>query len=561
MQNGIVVIDLADIPAAMQVAATLPDYTIYVFDPVLVDKVAAHTSQVKLLAWDDCPDYAALEAWSHQAAFAMEARLDGAVREHAPEVSIASWQHLDLFYLLMKMKWYGGLWQALAGRLDGLKVHLLICDKASAYNYHSFIPALLLIEQLQQRGIEFSGFVYGAETDNNTRVPALAGSHAGAAGAVLTHLPTCFYDLGYFNGEMRASGKQFVNIKSKRYDLPVHTDTDIALVDFELALAAEAAPQQERLARFRGAAAAALEQALGEYLAMPRYRERQSAHIADIYAAQLLTYWQLERHFDAALPAKLLLSDRDMGLHGPLIAFARDHHLPVLLLPHSKTTNDMEYDYPNMVSLSHPIQGETIRDARGRTLLNFPLAYPETLASSSAYPAPIRKIALLLNAPSLNGIYFSRHATYMSELKRMLAWGRRNNVAFSIRCKPSYSFVSLIAAETGVDGAQLLSDLQMPMAQYLQDCDLCLMFDAPTSGAVEFLAKSVPIINPLPRHLSKSEVTFISARVVPRESVSDTLARLDGFMADLNSFFLFRNQQFRSYVDLFARAQPLRVYL
>ncbi len=563
MENGIVVIDFEDIPAAIQIAADLPTYTIYTFDPVLVDKIAMHNlKNIQLLTWDDCPQYSKLEAWSHTAAFDMEAALDRVVREIIPEVSIGTWQHLNLFYLLMKLKWYSGLWEAMANQLAEVKIHLLVCDKPSTYNLNSFIPALLLMQQLRRHNIEFSAYTYGAVEDDTKRVPNLLGDcYDNQAETILTHLPTCFYDIYHFNEEMRASGKTFVNIKSRHYDMPVHTSKDIALLNLDEALVGFPDATKNQIEKFYTIVCGNLDDFLAEYLSTASYRARQAEHLATIYKSQLATYLLLGRHFQHIKPAKILLSDRDMGFHGPIISFAEDYHLPVLLLPHSKTTNDMEYKYKNIVALTHPIQGEKIHDAKGRNLLNFFIAYPETLRSSSVYLAPIKKIALLLNSPSASGIYFSRYSTYINDIKKIILWGRRNNIEFSIRCKPSYSIIKLLTAETGVDAALLLHSAQISMAEFSQDCDLCLMFDSPTSGALEFLASSIPILNPVSRPLSASEATFVNRRVIPRENVDDTLLQLDGFLADLNSFFLFRNSQFRSYLNLFQSAQPLRVYL
>jgi hypothetical protein len=563
MENGIVILDFEDIPAAMQIAADLPSYTIYTFDPVLVDKISMHhLKNIQLLTWDDCPQYADLEAWSHAAAFEMEAALDLAVRDIIPDLSIGSWQHLNLFYLLMKLKWYTGLWTALANQLANIKVHLFICDKSSAYNFNSFVPSLLLIQHLKRINIEFSGFMYGAESDDTRQVPDLRGANASSkTDTILTHLPTCFYDIYHFNAEMQSTGKNFINIKSKHYDMPVHTARDIPLIDQAEVLADFQEPIKKKVALFHTTLAAKLDELLAPYIGTPSYRTRQVDHIAAIYTAQLVTFFMLNRHFQHVKPSKILMSDRDMGFHGPLVSFAENHHLPVLLLPHSKTTNDMEYRYKNIVALTHPMQGEKIRDANGRNLLNFPITYPEKFSSSCIYPAPIKKIALLLNAPSLNGIYFARYATYISDIKKMIQWGKVNHVEFSIRCKPSYSLIRLLASETGIGTESLLHSANIPMTEFSQDCDLCLMFDSPTSAAAEFLAKSIPILNPIPRPLSASEATFVNARVIPRESVHDTLLRLNGFLSDLNSFFLFRNHQFRSYLNLYQNAQPLRAYL
>lgn len=563
MDNVIVIIDFDDIPAAVKLAADLPSYVIYTFDPVLVDKIALQNlKNIELLAWDDCPDYAQLEAWSHRTAFELETVLAVAVKRHLPALLLDSWQHLNLFYLLMKLKWYSGLWEAMKAQFSNATIHLLICDKPSEYNFHSFLPALLLMQILRRENIEFSAFVYGVHVDNSGLVPGfLDGQYVDRTETVLTHLPTCFYDIYHFNDEMKASGKTFVNIKSKHYDMPVFSASDVALVNVEQGVAALPAQLQADLLVFRRVVSTVLDGFFSAYIATVNYRQRQVEFLCNIYVSQATTYFLLEQYFDKIKPTKLMLSDRDMGFHGPIVSFAKNHHIPVLLLPHSKTTNNMEYSYDNMVSLSHPIQGDNIRNASGKTLLNFSLTYPGKFFGSSMYPSPIKKIALVLNAQAASGIYFSNYSSYIKDIKKIVAWCEKNRVELSIRCKPSYSLFKLLAKETGLDSQRLIQDASISMEQFSSECDLCLMYDSPTSGVIEFLAKSIPIIHTVSRSLSESESTFVNARVVPRENVDETLHRLEHFLTDLNSFFHFRHEQFRRYLNLFKDAKPLRTYL
>lgn len=564
MKQGIVVIDFDDVAAARQVAAGLPSYTTFTFDPVLVDTLAMQKFQdIRLLTWDDCPDYADLERWSHGAAYELERELEAAAVQAVPQVPIASWQHLNLFYLLMKLKWFGGMWPAMVGQLGGYQLHIVVCDKPSDYNFPSFLPAVMLMQQLQANAIPFSGYVHGSyDGDACTRVPQLGAAPFDAPGeAILTHLPTCFYDLQYFHTELCASGKRIVNLKSRWYDLPLPAHADIVLEPMAAGLARLEPAAAAQVAALGAALLPCLDRGLAPLLPIPAYRARQASHLASLYASQLCSYFLLERHFSMRRPSRLLLADRDMGLHGPLLSFAQKHALPVLLLPHSKTTNDMEYRYRNLVALSHPIQGAAVRDPDGRELPRFALAYPEQFTGSSAVPAPLTRIALLLNTPSASGIYFTNYQHYMAGLRQLIAWGKERGVAFDIRCKPSYTLFRLLSAELGLDPAALTACAAVPMEDYARGAQLCLMYDAPTSGAVKFLATSIPILNPVVHRLSANETSFISAAVVPRDTVAATLAQLDGFVADPVSLFRFRCGQFRQYLNLFEDARPLRAFL
>ncbi|MGZ5606713.1 MAG: hypothetical protein ACXWE9_07770 [Methylobacter sp.] len=563
MENAIVILNAGDITAAEHIAKDLPAYTVYIFDPMLFDLVAASgLENIRFIPWDNCPLYHQLDAEARAAAFALEAELDLAVRTIAPEVSIASWQHLNLYYLMMSLKWYTALWDELGSVFAGAKVHIFICDNPAAYYFNSFIPSFLLLWYLKSHDIEFSGYSYGEKPDNTGLIPDLSGENGDQhLEQLLTHLPTCMYDFGYFDQEIRASGKMPINIEARYFSTPIQAHKTLGLVSAEETITTLPEATRQKINAFSEQLAEALDRLLKPYIVIPLYRTRQTQYIGNLYRSQLVTYYQLNRHFTHSKPSKILLSDHDAGFHGPIISFAQQNFLPVLLLPHAKTSADIEFKYDNIIALSHPVQGRDIFDANGRHVINEAIIYPETFNSSSLAGEGIRTVSLLLNAQSLNGIFYTRWADYLDGIRQIVAWCKDNDITLKIRCKPSYSIMSLLATEVGLDIAVLQQNLAESMEQHVENCDLCLMYDTPTSAALYFLKRSVPILNPVVKALSPAELTMINTNVVPQESVEAILRKLKGFKSNPMNFSTFRNAQFSDYIQLFRHARPLRSHL
>lgn len=563
MKNTIAIINAGDISPAVQIAKDLPSYTVYLFDPVLVDMATASGLQnIKLIAWDNCPLYDELDADARATAFALEAELDMAVRDIVPDVSIAAWQHLNLYYLFMMLKWYSGLWNGLGNKLVGTQAHIFICDNPATYYFNSFIPSVLLLWYLKSHGIEFSGYTYGATDDVSLSIPDLSGvNEDGHIEQMLTHLPTCWYDVNYFHQEIKASGKQIINIEAKHFNIPVPAHKTLSLVNANDVFPGLPEPLRDTIDAFLQRVVETLDRYLAPYIVVGSYRERQVQHLGTLYRCQLLTYYQLNQHFEHSKPSKILLSDHDTGFHGPIVSFARKHFLPILLLPHSKISTDVEFEYRNITALTHPIQGREISDAGGKSVFNARLLYPETFSGSSLVGKGIKTVSFLLTAYSLNGVCFSRWASYIEGIRRIVAWSEENGIELKIRCKPSYSLFHLLAAEIGCDKTILYKNMAESMEQHVASCDLCLMYDSPTSADLYFLKNSVPILNLVDRPLTPNELAMCNPLVVPRESVGAGLRRLDGFKSDPVCFAAFRNAQFRNYIQLFQGARPLRSYL
>lgn len=563
MENTIIIINAGDIPGAVQIAKDLPSYTVYVFDPVLVDNATASGLQnIELILWSNCPLYHELDADARATAFALEAELDLAVRDIVPDVSIAAWQHLNLYYLFLTLKWYFGLWNELGNRLADSKAHIFICDNPATYYFNSFIPSILLLWYLKSHDIEFVGYTYGATADLSSLIPDLSSMDEDERiEQMLTHLPTCMYDANYFYQEIRAAEKSIINIEAKHFNTPLPAKKTLSLVNANDVFPSLPEPLRDTIDAFSHRIKETLDICLAPYLVIGSYRERQVHNLGTLYRYQLMTYYQLNQYFEPSKPSKIILSDHDAGFHGPIISFAKKHSLPVFFLPHSKSIGNIEFTYRNITALTHPMKAQEIYDANGKSVLHLQIAYPEIFSSSSIFTGGMKIVSLLLNGLSLNGIYFRRCTPYLDGIRQIVAWCKENNINLKIRCKPSYSIISILAKDIGVDASMLLKNANESMDEHIKDCDLCLMYDAPTTGVLHFLKNSIPILNPIVGTLTDAQMEMVNHDVVPPEGIDAILLRLKGFKSDPVRFFNFRNAQFRNYILQFQSARPLRTYL
>ncbi len=565
--HSLLILHGEDIAAAQQIVRDLPGCETCVFDPVLLDRaIAAGLPRVRFVAWPGAPEYAALHWQAHGQASALEARIDravaGALDGLVEPVPVTGWQHLPLYYLFMTLGWYTGLAAALIGGFQGRRLHVLVCDDPALYYFNSFIPALLLLHQAQAQGIAAVAYRYGGKPDTSRHLP-LSGPPRAQRGtaSLLTHLPTCMYDIRHFNEEFGASGKRVINLEARLFSMPVAANESIALAE-PGQLADRIDPGWHAAAdRIEAALTPLLEAFFTDKIPAASYRGRQVAQIAGTCRSQWLALQLLDRHFEHDPPSRLLLSDHDTGLHGPLLAFAERRQLPVLLLPHSKTTPDLDFACRNAVALTHPIQGDHILDATGRELVRHALALPVGFSASTRFPAPTRRVALLLNAFSLGGIPFAAYRPYVGGLRQIQQWCGARGLQLDLRCKPSYAMFTLLADELGLDAAALAATAAVPMAEFAARSDLCLMFDTPTAGAMEFLDRGIPILNPLITPLTRAQAVTTHPDVVPRETIDQALRRLQTFVDDPALLHQFGMRQFQRYVALFAGARALRSFL
>jgi len=560
MKDVVLILHAESIADAKALGAQLERYDTYLFDPVLSDYAAdAALQNVKLFTDPGGPSYRDLDIDAHASARTLETLLDQA-QLPVTGVSIWGWQHLNLYYLWMTLSWYRGLWDRMAPRLKEDRYHVLINDNPANYYFNSFLPSVALAWRLKSAGVACIAYDYGARGSVTLTVPALEGI-ATDAGALLTHVPTCIYDKEYLRDEINAAGTRTVNLESPLWHVPLAADRQIGLVSVESVYAGLEPVLRQRVDSQSRVLREVLGRELEPHIAPEPYRVRQVDHIVERYRCQFITWLELHRHFEPALPARLLLSEHDTGYHGPLISFAERHSLPVVLVPHSKVFADIEFTHDRITALTHPIQGRPIHDGKGRPVPTGTLCFPERLTEPGAAPGELRTLSLLLNSLSLNGIPFAPTEIYMDGIRCILAWCSRNDVAVKMRCKPGYTLGTLFRAALGIDRATLDRAARESMENHAKGCDACVMYDMPTTAALYFLRNGTPVLNPLVTPQSETNQAIVHPDVVPPQRIEDSLRQLDLFKSQPLALQAFRAAQFHAYASRFDDARALRTYL
>jgi hypothetical protein len=558
----IVISDLEAIGAARQIAAGLADYEVLLFDPMLADPaMASGLLNVRLITEVGDRSYVSLDIDAHAAALALETELDAAQRNETG-ISILGWQHLNLYYLFITLQWYASLWETVGHQFAGRTAHVLINDNPAEYYFNSFVPSVLLVSFFQRQGMRFKAYEYGARGRPVYVVPDLGGQAPnGGADCLLTHVPTCFYDIEYFRDEIRASGKTVINFKSKFWDVPIAEGQQIGLVDMENALADLSLGEQQQIVKFTRQVEHGLRVHLTPHIKLPLYCDRQIEHIVQLFRGQLLTYLRLQRYFHPLSPGELILAEHDAGFTGPMLTFAVQRALPVIILPHSRASDDLTFSAEGVLVLTHPMQGQPVRDLHGRLVAQRLISIPERFSATNATGRGLQTISLLLNAQSLGGVLHVPTVPYLDGIKRLATWCRDHRVRLKIRCRPGYPIFGLLKVAVGVDPDTLAPSLHETIEEHARDCDLCVMYDMPTMGSLVFLRNSIPVLNPVVTTPPGGFLANAHPSVITTESLDATFQRLEAFASDPLALDIFRMAQFHAYLSLFQDARPLRTFI
>lgn len=421
MANIIIFLSKDDLPAVIALTQKLDAYIIYVFDPSLLDSVFdAGLNNIKFISADGCFTFHEFDQKTRDNVTALEKTLDEMVSELLPNrISITGWQYRNWYHLLQTCEWFMRLWPMASDLFKGHTLHIIICNLPSLFYINSFVPSVLCFEYFQQQGYQVVPFIYQANNDDALLVPDLHSIPANSvADLLLTHIPTCRYDYQYLVDEITRCGP-VLNLTAKFCDIPFNGQPATQLITADEAFSHLSHSQKSQLNQVTSQLKEAIQQQLSQYIQTPSYLEKQAQYTANLYRDQLTLFFQLEPFFEKHKPTKIILSDHDIGYHGPLIAFAKQHSLPVIYLPHSKMVHDIEYSYRNITALTHPAQNSPILDPLGKPLPQAKILFPEEWNHAIIPAKPIQTIALMLNAFTIQGVYFAQYQAYLDGIRQI----------------------------------------------------------------------------------------------------------------------------------------------
>ena len=563
MNNVIIVFERPDIPSALSLAAQTPDAEIWVFDPHLLDDLAAVGAINCRFICDIGLDMPSHIKVTERQTLSVIQRVDSALEQSVPDALGCNWQYLNLFHQLLTINSHALLWDKFLQVSPDATFHILVNDTPAKYYAPSFLPALMLLERLSILQIPFAAYSYNRLDDDRQLIPKgdIFSSGSGPYRAFV-HLPTSIYDARFFEEEINAAGPNVLNFQSMNWNVTFPSLPSVGLCWAEDALAQLTLAQQTSIAETMISVTAILTQIFSGYLKTEDYVIRQVKSIAKQYEAQIIFYLSLVKEFSSSPPKKIILSNHDAGLQGPFTSFAKKYDVSVVLLPHAKIFNwPIASSYSNTIALTHPLLGGVITDIGGKRVVSHLVAYPERQFNAPSPVTGLKTVGLLLNKFSSDGYSLIDTTAYLLGLSKIIDWCKAHGIECKLRVKPGGTCINWLVEELGIDAYEIVNQVKIGISDFAQSCDICLMYDCPTSGAIDFLRQSVPIISTVFRPLCATEAALASLDIIPKESVDEALQQLDLYRINPSELFVFRMKQFSHYTASFEQSLPLRLFV
>ena len=276
---------------------------------------------------------------------------------------------------------------------------------------------------------------------------------------------------------------------------------------------------------------------------------RQINNIAERYRSLLVYFNYLEYKFSTSRPHAIILSSHDAGLHGAFYSFADKYDIKTIIFPHAKIINwPIEKKHTtNLITVSHPIQGGTVQNIDKNKVINLTIKYPENLYYQYKSVNSIKTIGIIINKFSNDGISFVDTNLYLEGLQNIIDWSVKYNIIVKLRLKPGGTCFKWLSDSLNISINSLIENTQITLKDFALTTDLCLMYDAPTSGAIVLLDNSIPLIGVTNRELLPTESAIVSDNIVPSLSITKALELLNTFLNKELNFINFRSEQFIRY--------------
>ena len=145
----------------------------------------------------------------------------------------------------------------------------------------------------------------------------------------------------------------------------------------------------------------------------------------------------------------------------------------------------------------------------------------------------------------------------MGSLKALVEVLRAHDVIIKLRARPGQTLYRRIETETGISIQQQRHESQGSMVDWGREVDLCLMYDTPTSGQIEFLKQSIPVAHVVLSDCAEWERSTLNRGIVPSLTLPEAQALRRSLIQDDRAYLAFRQKQFVAYLEAHCQGQSL----
>jgi hypothetical protein len=306
---------------------------------------------------------------------------------------------------------------------------------------------------------------------------------AGAKKVAIVHIATCFHHKAYFEANLKKKYDEMVDIPSLLWDVPVARRNEDKLVPIDLQLGDKFKKISDD---YKFAVQDVWSKELEDLLPTVVDRSRQTAYFMKRARLQSATYLCADATFRNNVD--LVLSDHDLGVHGPLFSAARKKDARIIVLPHSIVTPPLSF-IPHGQSVKliqgstraryiHSVHGDIV-DVHVDPCINSSQKIQRFWTERSSEFS----VCILLNTLYSTGMsyvdIFDLRDLY-SAVKSICSERKWN---LTIRPKPSGAAPSVLAQTLGISLQELIGNTKRDLSSVASNTDLCILFGEYTTAA------------------------------------------------------------------------------
>lgn len=477
----------------------------------------------------------------------------------APAAIDGSWSAHRIFHLFWTLYGYERIWPEAVAQHEHGHWHVLLPQLAHTYGTHSFLPGLLLLKVLRERGIAHGAYSFECPGLDAYQLPDLRNLAPDAE--LLVHLPTCGHDAAYVATELKGCGLRTGVLSSQMYDVALEGQQASGLVDLSTVRELLGSASVARVQALEPVLKEVLLSHLQPHIVQPRFLHMQVQALWEALEVQALFHLWLEQHFGAQSPRQLLISNHDATVHGALTSFARQRQASITVLPHSRVHNvPIKTDGARPLCLHHGLQDGPSLDLADQVLPSGLLHYPGDWVEAPAQGS-LATLGLVLNGISANGMCCVDFERYVQGVGELRDWALQRGLGFKLRVRMVETPVALLAERLRLNMDELMLHAQGSLVDFGRGCDLCLGYDVPTSGLQDLVREGIAVMQGEFRPLARAEWSIVDERVMPRYSLPELMDRLAVLQSSQDEFRQFRLTQWRLARESQQGAQPLSAWL
>jgi len=553
MLNVIILFERPDISAVNYLQTQFQDSEVWVFDPHLLDDLEKENIQsCKYVNYKLNVNHVQFFNLMREEALLIESEINAILNAEDKVSNIYNLHTLNWETLQTNLNGYTQLWnQFLENDLSNYTFHLPIYDRAGNYYLPSFIPGLILFEKMNQKGLHVKAYSHSTMAEESRRLPILSDNQNINEFRIFLHLPTCFHDADHFQNELLSSNNKSINFPSQDWGTNLSLLETAILQEDHLVIGKFDSKLQLEISKKINLIEPIIYNHFKKYFSAESFLIRQVKNMSIRYKASLIFINYLDKLCAKSLPDAIVLSSHDAGLHSAFYHIAQKYNIHTIVLPHSKSINwPIESNSTNRIlALTHSIQTTSVVNIHKKDIFVAKIIYPADSKILFKKSLSLKTIGIVLNKFSNDGISFVNTDDYLSNLREVIKWAKKNNILIRFRLKPGGTCIKWLSINLNLSPSILIECLSMSISDFATETDLCILYDAPTSGAIEILSVGIPLIGIKFRELVITESSIVCNELVPYMTTKDGLQLLNKFSNSKESLDDFRCAQAINYID------------